>query len=233
MRRNNIFMGAYIVFVFICFFARLKSEYSAWPSVVSAVAISSAFFAFADFLYIYAQSLRGICDVTNSYISDAREMLDEERWIFLGFRERIRECSLEEFDFSEMTKLIDLVMEENGKTEEWIKENEAATLKKQKEVKRDKAAAAFLTFLGFLLFLCIVVFDTLATACVAIQDTISVFAFGLILVTQYVHTILSEKTQKDVLERDEKRKSYDKRREHMEILKEKVNKFFAEVENAD
>lgn len=233
MKRNNILMGAYITFIFICYLARVESEYESWDSVVSAVTISSALFAVADFLYIYAQSLSGICDIARDYIEDTRNKLDEEKKVFSEIRKRVEACSMREFDFSEMTIEIDSIMAANQKTETWLQEYTALTKKKERTSKRNSFFAVIFTFLGFLSFLCIVVFSSLASACSNIQDLISVFAFGVILSTQYIHTILTEKMQKDAEKRDQKKAFHNESRSRLTGIKEKVDAFFMMVENGD
>lgn len=110
MKRNNILMGAYIVFVFICVAVKFFSDYAMWGAIVSAVAISSALFSYADFFLIYMESVQEIYSVGKDFIIITRKGLDAEESTFSTISKEIEEIPKHVFDFSEMQASIATVM---------------------------------------------------------------------------------------------------------------------------
>lgn len=49
MKRNNLFMFSYIVFIFVCVVVRVFCEYPMWNTLIAAISFSSGMFAVADF----------------------------------------------------------------------------------------------------------------------------------------------------------------------------------------
>ena len=72
MKRNNIFMWAYISFIGISVALRLLLNYSLWNPIIFAITFSSMFFAIEDFFTLLYQTKRKSCDITDSFVTSAR-----------------------------------------------------------------------------------------------------------------------------------------------------------------
>ena len=51
MKKNNLFLFSFVIFIFICLMVKGFWEYPLWPAVVAAITCASWLFAFADLFY--------------------------------------------------------------------------------------------------------------------------------------------------------------------------------------
>lgn len=233
MKRNNILMGAYIAFIVICFIVRTFTEYPMWRAIVSAVTISSAFFAYADFFGIYAQAFSDICEVAEKFILDTRNKLENELRAFEEINERVKSVSKEEFDFSEVENITKVVMNRHDEMEIWIEDYAKRNVIKQKKVKNYKVISEALTFFGFLALLCILVFSPISSRVIKVQDLLSVLAFAVILLSQYMGAALSEKLEKDKREAKSAKRTHDESRIKLKELREMINRLVDMINDSE
>lgn len=233
MKRNNLLMGAYITFVFLCFIIRAFVEYPIWNAIVAAVTFSSAFFACSDFFFGYSKSLADTCDIADEFICVTIKKLNAETKSFAEINGQMDSISKEIFDFSEMREAIIPIQSKHDEMTSWIEGYANETQAKRKKAKNNKFIAELLTFFGFLVFLCILAFLPITDAVVEAQDILSVLAFAVILLSNLIGTIQTEKLEKDKIESQSAKKSYEECRVKLKEMRERVNKLVKEIETTE
>lgn len=78
MKRNDIFMWAYITFVFFCIVLRIFWSFPLWGAVVLAITISSMFFAVEDICSSIARFSKETCDIADNFILTARKEISKD-----------------------------------------------------------------------------------------------------------------------------------------------------------
>ncbi len=233
MKRNNLLMGAYIAFVFLCFIIRAFSEYPMWNAIVAAVTFSSAFFAYADFFFCYSKSLSDTCDVAEEFICVTTKRLYSETKSFEEINTQMNSIPKEKFDFSELRETIIPIQKKHDDMKLWIEGYANDIKEKQKKAKNNKFIADMLTFLGFLVFLCILVFLPITDAVVDAQDILSVLAFAVILLSNLNGTIQADKLEKDKIESQDAKKNYEDCRAKLKEMKELINELVKEIQETE
>lgn len=191
MKRNSIFMLAYIAFVAICFIVRIFWNYPMWDNIVLAITISSVFFAYADMFHIIADSIErgkrlsleqcnhmmGIVDDTMNHLRKLKANTDDDRE---------KELLNESIDsYSEMRNKLNQVRKKyvNLKIVNVCRNVENASL-----------------FIAFLFLLCALVFQSLTKKLISVQSYATVLAFLLILLTPVIGTWIKGKSNKEINE---------------------------------
>lgn len=182
MKRNNMFMLAYIIFIFISLVVRFFFDYEMWAPIISAITIASCMFAVSDIFYAAA----------TTYSDDAKTfipMLD-------GALQKIERIEATyKTNESDITRCREMGSGLAGVLSEWptmVNETKCELHNIKKTVNRKMTVAKVcnnlvnpLTVIGFLSFFCTITFEPINNLMVSIQDFLTVFAFGIILVTQY------------------------------------------------
>lgn len=230
MKRNNLLMGAYIAFVFLCFMFRALGEYPMWNEIVAAVTFSSAFFAYSDFFFGYSKLLSDTCDIADEFICVTRKRLNDETKSFVEINAQMDSIPKEKFDFSEMRENIIPIQNKHDEMELWLERYANDAKEKRKKAKNNKFIAEILTFLGFLVFLCILVFLPITDAVVEAQDVLSVLAFAVILLSNLIGTIQAEKLEKNKIESQNAKKTYEECRVKLKEMRALINRLVKEIE---
>lgn len=199
MKRNNMFMCAYILFIIFSALVRLYWNFPMWNALVSAVTISSFFFAFADDCAVAADDMKQSIKIRRRYIDTAKKEID---FMIRRAEEKRRKCQLAvdddrrgkiEAELTEIDENIKMALE----CRDIIKEVEIDLEKDQKKVSKNEKKASALALVGFFAFFCVMSFQTLNAITTQIQDYLSVCAFALILLTQYVSGIRRENNERN------------------------------------
>lgn len=230
MKRNNLLMGAYIAFVFLCFIIRAFVEYPMWNAIVAAVTFSSAFFAYADFFFGYSKSLSDTCDIADEFIGVTKKRLNAETKSFEEINRQMDSIPKEKYDFSEMRETILPIQNKHDEMEVWIEGYATDIQEKRNKAKNNKFIADILTFLGFLVFLCILVFLPITDAVVDAQDILSVLGFAVILLSNLNGAIQEEKLEKDKIESQSAKERYEECRIKLREMRELVDRLVKEIE---
>lgn len=229
MKRCNILMGAYIFFILICFVVRNFVEYPMWGAIVAAVTVSSAFFTYADFFWSNSQSLSDVCDLADEYISDTRKKLNAETYTFEKIHKKIYSIPEGKFDFSEMERVIGTIQQEHNDTENWLNDYVKKTDANRRKVKNYKFISEVFTFVGFLSFLCILVFLPITDKVVQMQDMVSVLAFAVILLSQLSSSIFYEMLKQDKEKVINAKEKYAKCRLQLKEMEGKVEDLVTKI----
>ena len=198
MKRNNLLMIAYIIFIFICVVVRFLGEFPKWQVIVAAITATSWIFSLADFNYTVANELhtssKEALECAETSIENIQAMLNT---IDNFLRKNKGEAENE------------LLKANQEQVDHYVRTRERATsclgayekmesLAKKSSRLADIArkAASVLTVVGFVEFFSILSFERFSKVFIVSQDIMTVMAFGLILFTQYMGEVSKEKRQK-------------------------------------
>ena len=82
MKRNNLFMLSYIVFIFISFVVRIFCEYPMWSTLVVSISVSSGIFAFADYYSGKASSELSALKITKDLFARTEKCISGDYRVF-------------------------------------------------------------------------------------------------------------------------------------------------------
>lgn len=222
MNRNNLFMISYIVFIGVCAIFKIIWDYPMWGRIVAAITCSSWFFALADseaneytdldeYVKIYSNyglqssdKIKSVLDELNRKLLELKNG-EEAESNDPNITERIRHFE----------KIIAIVKECDSECEE---EKEKAQ-NDQLLMKRKEIMESVYTVVGFFSFFCVLTFETVANLAIDLQDQLTVYAFGLILLTQYIS--------------GEKRTLRNRKQEQMQELCRKWDNLLIHVQGVD
>lgn len=231
MKRHNLLLFAYIVFTIICIVVRSYVEFEAWSYVVSAVAISSALLAYADFFYIHSKYYSDSCEMAENFIVDRRKKLETECKVTEDICTKIVELKENGIDVTQEEVTFKTAKNGYFELKDSLKFFEDSTTKMRNKQKKYSIIADILTFLAFLSFLCLITFTNIADAFGKVQDIISILAFVVVLSSQYVNSIFSEKYSKDRKRHDNAVQAHDAMHEHIFEVHNKFNIYYEKVKD--
>ncbi len=199
MKRNNIFIWAYITSVGFCIILRLFTEYSLWTSVVSAVTVSSAFFAVEDMLRLLCSSINDSCEILEYYITKSSDL-------FLKNSDFYFNAGGDGFLYQKYADVVPKALKEYKEaeafTKEWIQDIDSTKeklLNFRKQEKKFEMFADACAFMGFLSLFCFVFLSQYISISALTQEVFTVISFMTILVThQSKHKVL-ESIQREVV----------------------------------
>lgn len=197
MKRHNLLLMSYIIFAVICIIVRVYVEFGSWNYVVSAVAVSSAFLAYADFFYVHSKYYADSCDMAERFIIIRGKKIKKEKSIIEDISIKITELKTKGLDLSQDEVNMEEAQKGCSEMEKILSDLKKGIDLKRKKQKRYSFCADMLTLLAFLSFLCLVTFTDIAVKIGKAQDFISIIAFVIVLSSQYVNSIFSEKQIRD------------------------------------
>lgn len=249
MKKSNIFMLAYIVFIFIvCFFQKNTGTDVIGTRIILAVTSASYFFATADFFCCIAEDKdgtanielhRGISikqsinktlvnikaqhDAYDSALKFLEENIDKDSSIkktYLSVNNCYPSYSSIESDLQEMYNTLSKMMDRIES--------------RKKKIKIYMCLSDILMFLGFLGFLCILAFEVFSALLLPDQNDLTVFAFGFIMLNYFLKDVfLTKRTQERLAARKliEEFDSLSLNIEKQNALIDTLNKSIIEVKN--
>lgn len=225
MKRDNILLPAYIMFLIIALCVRVFIDYPMWKTIVIAATCSSWLLAMADSDYVDAKNILTavhkeleFCDST---LQEARRFLK-----ILEHMEDVPPVDLTHFSEDDITSREDQIVllekcEENFINRKAIAEKAIITAKQKVKI------STIFTGLGFVVFFCILTFETVAQIAIIYQDIFTVSAFIIILATQ-------RKSSKDEKKLEEQQTILNEHRAAWEIIRKQYQKLdMEETTNAD
>lgn len=198
MKRNNIFMWAYIVAIILCIFRRMNEDFSAWSPIVLAVTVSSMIFAVEDLGKSLYQILDDNLQYMESYISEIKDNLEEEGIILSRVAKKLAGVS----ESKERKKRIESTEESVNKamrfTYEKISQYEKSKILYQRIIETCQWNIDVLTFLGFLSIFLILFFSEDIKLSIEDQEQLSVLSFVVILITQQINQFTTDNIKKHI-----------------------------------
>ena len=209
MKRNNIFMWAYISFIVICVCVRLFVEFSLWTSIVLAIAISGVFFAIEDLFGTLTGFLDDFIVISQNFTCRAKENINED----LAFISKVKEkTKLLELEGKDISSIHNSFMPIKLKAEEMnsILEMFERKLNKTKRTKNisEKMTLIF-AYLGFLCLLSLMILLSYINVPILMQEIVTVFPFAVILITKQVSEWANERLKEEMTNSQEVIEKYD------------------------
>lgn len=223
LKRNDVFLFSYIAFIVICLFVRSWGEYGSWPAIVSAIAISSALLTCAEYFGIYANYFSRRSDADEEFVKSIRCRNLDARQEIIKLCDTLAKTNIEGLETSEDIKNFTQVSDGTIRFESFLDDYEKLISSYRNKQKAYNIVANTFRVAAFLAFLCIITFPVLAEGMYAAQDIVSVLAFLLILISQYVSSLYSNKLQIEGKQRNQTKSHLNKQ---MEEVINSCNKHF-------
>lgn len=188
MKRNNLFMLAYIIFIFVSSWLRVVYDYPMWPKLVAAITIASFFLIISDLVYSLIKNTYENMQTETEYIA----VIQEEFGAMQKYAQEYLKEKVDKIDEIKKVKIEETIESMDGKLKS-IRERAKNIIN---YCEKYKIVADTFTVLGFLSFFFILVFETVSSFIIGILDLITVLSFGFVLLTQY----FSEKQINDIAE---------------------------------
>lgn len=188
MKRNNLFMLAYIIFIFVSSWLRVVYDYPMWPKLVAAITIASFFLIISDLVYSLIKNTYENMQTETEYIA----VIQEEFGAMQKYAQEYLKEKVDKIDEIKKVKIEETIESMDGK----LKSIRERTKNIINYCEKYKIVADTFTVLGFLSFFFILVFETVSSFIIGILDLITVLSFGFVLLTQY----FSEKQINDIAE---------------------------------
>lgn len=194
MKRNNLFMLAYIIFIFICVAVRFFGEFPQWQVLVVAITATSWVFSLADFNHTVASELHAISkDILESEeacIENIQGMINAIDALLMGNSDESESAEKKQADYYVHAK---------QEAEKCLNACERLKMQaKKSDCTADIAEkmTSILTVVAFIGFFSILSFEEILRIFINNQDIMTAMAFGLILYTQYLGERSAEKRKK-------------------------------------
>lgn len=226
MKRNNLLMLSFIILMAICAFVKGIWDYTMWTTIVSAITVASWLFAIADLCF--SQSVAQI-RIAEEQLGDTEAALSEVEMISKAVDVRLKQLEGKPIEnevpqlhsHQDEVRYFTSVKTDIQEIESDLTGYKDRLIKGKKSAKTNKILGCAITVFGFLVFFLIVVFKPLMEAPVEGMDELTVWAFTIILATQYLETWLEEQrekkkieSQKNVSALDALRKSFESEVRH-------------------
>lgn len=231
MKRNNLLLFSYIVFFFICLAVRSFTSYQSWDYVVASVAISSALLAYADFFYVHSKFHYDSCEMAEKFFIKSKQLIETEKSITEETCQKIVELKKMGIDVSQEERNFENCKSKLSEMEECALGVKNKATKNSKKYKYFSFLADILTFLAFLSCLCCITFTLFAEIIEMAQDIISVIAFIIILSSQYVSSMFSEKYRTETKQHDSAVETLIAAHEQVFETRNNFNIYYEKVKN--
>ena len=189
MKRNNLYFLSYTLFIFICFVVKCFWDYPLWGVIVAAITTASCLFACADIAEV----------VATEYEKDVENFTPL-------LKSAMAKCEKFDKDFSQHKSFFESRAKENDELAGIVLEGINTIEDTRKELVKIKKGLDFkeglsklckkitgpLVVLGNLSFFCTATFEPINGALVPMQDYLTVFAFGVLMLTQYWGGVVRE-----------------------------------------
>ena len=201
MKRNNLLMLSFIILIVVCALVKSFWDYPMWVTVVSAITVASWLFALADLCFSQASAQIKIAD---EQLGDTEDSLTEVEMISKAVDARMVQLKNDKnYETSSLlhTKEDELQYLSSVKSDiteiaSDLQSYKDQLMKGQKGAKTNKVWGYVITVLGFLIFFLTIIFNPLMEAPINGLDVMTVWAFAIILFTQYMETLLDERREK-------------------------------------
>lgn len=200
MKRNNIFMWAYIVAIIFCMGIKSFIDYSMWKPIVLAVTVSSMFFSLEDLFSSIYRTLEESCNHADRLIFEVTQLLNEEYAVISKIDKKKKMFAESNHTYENTQELYNKLKSPVDKVKSTV-ENYA---QKYTSIKGNLKAYRIITivfaFLGYLVLFCILFFSQFIQLSTIFQEQLTVLSFAIILITQQINESLTGKIKKNANE---------------------------------
>lgn len=197
MKNHNLLWVVFLLFMVVCIIAYSMGEFASWKSVVTAVAVASAFLSYADFFMIHSTYYQDACDRGKTLVITATKKIEKQKDIIDELLIKVYALRSENVNASKDETSFKKIKEACLEIEGYILELKAINKNKDDKQKKYGEIGEVLIVIAFLSFLCIMAFETFAETLQNAQEIISVLSFAVILSSQYVNALYANKRKKD------------------------------------
>lgn len=215
MKQDNSFLFSYIVFITICGIARFWGEYSQWNALVSAITISGVLLTCGEYFSIYEKYFYKIWSEDIAFVNDRKNKLKKEKNIVFQLQEKLKNLTSTKSSFMEDIDKYYTILHGYDQIDSAIKKIESTIQINAKKQKAASLLAIFFKILAFCSFLCILTFPGLAQEMRKVQDSLSVWAFLIILAIPYISQRYSESLKYIEVQRNNINTSIDYQRQEI------------------
>ncbi|MBE6567760.1 MAG: hypothetical protein E7657_03775 [Ruminococcaceae bacterium] len=213
MKKSNALMLSYIIFLAIAFFVNCFSGWGGLGKVAMAATLAGLFFAIADLISWRISCERDFCKTVQKALTTV-----------IASVEKLKLCA--ESIVAENKEIIELISPYDGSSEALnkalqISESEIASQKgyieasetnkskaealnkeildiKSRTINKLKKAETIMIVLGFVSFFVVSAFDYLYTLLFHAESSVTVIAFGVIMVTYFLKDVFENKQKKEL-----------------------------------
>lgn len=200
MKRNNIFMWAYITFILLCSILRLFVNFELWTAIVLAITVSGVFFAIEDLFSSLANSLKGSIDIADNFILHAREVSNRDLIFCKKIENLTAKYNSEEHDLSDVKKSFEPIVQKIHIMDEEISKFENRNNNYKKKQKKFCRIANIFAYIGFLCLLSVLVVASSVDIPSVAQEIVTVIPFAIILITHQINSNTAERLKKETIE---------------------------------
>ena len=228
MKRNNWLMIAYIIFIFVSCIIRCFYIFPMWESLVIAVTVSTSVFSYADVFLSRSESIESQIKITRKIDQEIQEQIQIEKPIADNILKEALSCDQERPESEKLIKLANKLKSRSSDLEKMIREKSEYLEKKTKQCRTYNIIGAILSVIGFVLFLCILVYEPIKNIFIKHQDLLTVTSFALVLSTQFIRDFY---TQMVTRENESKEEALSKLKKYVKRLKEAEESYLREKED--
>ena len=174
-----------------------------------------------------------VCDVADSFINVTKKKLIVENAAFEEMYKQMDSVSEDKFDFLQIKESIIPIKKKHNEMESWIEGYINDINEKRKKIKTNIFIGEMLTFLGFFCFMCILVFLPITKAVVKIQDSLSVLAFAIILLSNMNSVVQEDKLAKEKIGSEKAKREYEECREKLKEMQKLINKLVSAIKDTN
>ena len=215
MKRNNVFVWAYIACVLGSVILRLFTAYPMWGTLVFAITVSSVLFSVGELLDSCAKALQTSHKMNESFIFQARQKTKADSDALKGYIDKLERY--ESADPVLQRGLVDIYQKCDDRMNT-IDVIEKFTIQKVRKRKILDTSATACSFLGFFVLFGLLLTATLFTLPVLVQEIITVLSFLVILLTQQLNIRAQLKAEVQEAEWKKVQESHDEVQESVREL---------------
>lgn len=189
MKKNNMFMLAYTIFIFVAFVIKLCWDFPMWAPIVTAITIASCIFSCADIADIVATEYGTDIKDFTPLVEDAKEKCKRIEKFYSRYDTQLARMKEHDDNMAEVLLEGPEIIADTNKQLTEITNG----LKFKKNLSNIcKWLTKPLVVIGFLSFFCTITFEPINELLVPVQDYLTVFAFGVMMLTQYFGNSIKE-----------------------------------------
>lgn len=189
MKRNNMFMLSYTIFIFVAFIVKLCWNFPMWTPIVTAITVASCIFSCADIANIIAVEYTNDVKDFTPLLDDAIEKCEGIEKYYSKYEAQF--ASMSNFPNEMATILLECPDVVADAKQQLVKVIHRLSLENNLS-KFCNWITNPLIMAGFLSFFCTITFEPISKMLVPVQDYLTVFAFGVMMSTQYFGNTIKE-----------------------------------------
>lgn len=201
MKKQNLLMYAFVAFLFICLLVKPFWTFPMWDAFVIAISCASYFFAFGDYFNEHANRLfqhEKMHERHLEILRTGKPIIEKVKRITNNTLSLENSARSEHFAALEVLHSSTDILEDIERSfETQIKYSEKSIDRYNKGGKRYQIYASFVNAIGFVAFLCVLTFFVDSQWLVSMQDSLSAWAFAIIMLTQCLKLIDANYFEKD------------------------------------